>query len=115
MFRKVPVLPLTFPGDVCGFGGGDSVGSGVRGVTGNMDGCGRMTGGTCGGTSRSMIGVARSGVGGKCGSAGLAHCYLVTHPRPPCFNSLPRPVILGVFFLEVWEYMLGTVGCPKHQ
>ena len=114
MLHKALVLPLTFPWRTCGLGGGDSVVSGVVGVTGNMDGCGGVTGCTRGGASRSMIGIASGGMGGKCGNTGVAHCYLITHPSPPCFNSFPRAVIFRVFFLEVWKYMLGAVSGPKH-
>ena len=61
-------MPLTFLGNACGFGGGDSVVGGMGGVTGNMGGCSSVASGARGGTSRSMISIASSSVGGKCGS-----------------------------------------------
>ena len=65
-------LPVTFRGsgsasvggDCGGRGGGDSVGSGVTGVISDVGGCGGVTGGACGSTGRSIIGIAGGGVGG---------------------------------------------------
>ena len=98
-------------------GGGslDSVGSGVTGVTGHVSSCGGVTGGACGSSCRSVIGVAGGGVGGKCGGARLAHRYLLTRPGAPGVESFPRSVVFRVVLLEVREHVLGAVGGPEHQ
>jgi len=108
-------LPLAFPGDACGFGGGNSVVSGMGGVTGDMGCCGGVTGCTRGCASRRIIGIASRCMGGKCRSTSLTHCYLTTRPGPPSLNSLPGPVISRTFFLEIWKYVLCAVGSPEHQ
>lgn len=114
-FWKVTVLSLAFPGDVCGFGGGDSVVSGMGGVTGNMGCCGGVAGCTRGGAGRRMVGVTSGGVGGKCGSTDLAEFYLTARPSPPCFYRFPWPVISRAFFLEIRKYVLCAVGSPEYQ
>ncbi len=76
----------------------------MTGVIGNVGGCGGVTGGTGGGTSRSLICVARGGVGGKCGRARLAQRYLTTHPGTPCFDSwleLYEEVDIAVFSMQL--------------
>jgi hypothetical protein len=115
MLRKALVLPLTFPVDFCGCGSFYSVGSGGNGVTGNMGGCGGMAGRTCGKSSCSFIGITSSSMGGYCGGARIATPYFASCPRSSCCNSFPWPVIFRICFLEVWKYMLGTVGSPEHQ
>ena len=83
------VLPFTLPdGSSVGISscGGvaissGSVRSGVNSMTGNVGGCGGVTSSTGGGTRRSLIGVAGSGVGGKCGCAcSNAVIYRTSHP-----------------------------------
>jgi hypothetical protein len=119
----VSALPITFLGGGSGGvggdggvgGGADSVGGSVTGVTGNVGGRGGVAGGTGGGTGRRLIGVAGGSVSGKCGDARLAQRYLTTHPGTPCFDSLPRSVVVRVLLLEVREYMLGAVSGPEHQ
>ncbi len=108
-------MPLAFPGDVCGFGCGDSVVSGMRGMTGDMGCCGGVTGCTRGGAGCRMIGITSGGVGGKCCSASLAHFYLTACPSPSCFYCFPRSVISRAFFLEIRKYVLCAVGSPERQ
>jgi hypothetical protein len=122
--KQVLVLPITFPGGggvgISGVSGGGgsgrgTVSCGVNSVTGHVSGGCGVTGGAGGSASRSLIDVAGSGVGGKCGGTRLAHRDLTTHPCTPGFDSFPRSVVFQVLRLEVWEYMLGAVGCPEHQ
>jgi hypothetical protein len=115
MLRKVLVLPLTFPSDVCSFGCFDSVIGSMWSVTGNMGGSGSLPCCSGGGDGSRVKSFTGSSMGGKCGSTDLTKWYFITHPRAPCFDSFPRPFISRVFFFEVWKYMLGTLTGPKHQ
>lgn len=116
-FWKVTVLPLAFPCDTCGFGSLNCVIGGMRGVTGNMDGCDSLTGCARGGASRRVIGVTSGGVGGKSGRTNLTHShwYLTARPSPPHLNGLPGPVISRAFFLEIWKHVLCAAGSPAYQ
>ena len=67
--REASVLPVAFLGWSRVVGGGYGVVGSVRGVRGNVGGCCGMTGRAGGGAGCSLIGVAGSGVGGKCGGA----------------------------------------------
>jgi hypothetical protein len=69
-----------------------------------------MTGGTGGGASCSLIGIASSGMGGKCCSASFTQRYFTTHPGTPYFDSFSRSVVFRVLLLEIGEYMLGAVS-----
>jgi hypothetical protein len=109
MLRKASVLPITFlgagssrvGGNCCCVGGGTySVVGSVCGVSTNVGGCG---------------GVAGRCVGSRCGGAHFAHRNLTTHPGTPSFEGMARPVVFGVFLLEVWEYMLGALSGPEDQ
>jgi hypothetical protein len=95
--------------------GTGGVGGSVNSVTSNMGGCSGMTGSPGGVTSCIWIGIASSGVGGKCSGTCLANCYLATYPCTPCFDSFPRSVVFQVLLFEIWEYMLGTVSSPNNQ
>jgi hypothetical protein len=115
VLREASVLPVAFLGWSRVVGGGYGVVGSVRGVRGNVGGCCGMTGRAGGGAGCSLIGVAGSGVGGKCGGARLAHSDLTTHPGTPCFDRFPRSVVFRITLLEVWEYVLGAVGGPEYQ
>lgn len=117
MLGKVPGLPLTFPGNACGPGGGsgDGVVGGTGGMGGNVGGCGGMARGARRRPGGGMKGIAGSGMGGHCGGTSLVHRHLIMRPGPPRFNRSSRTVIFGIFLLEIWQHMLGAVSGPKRQ
>lgn len=115
MLGKAPILPVPFLGDACRFGGGDSITSGMRGVTGNMSGSGCMTGGASGRASRDVVGISGCSVSCNCGFACLNHLNLTFCPGPSCINSFSWPAIFRVFFLKVGKHMLRTICGPKRQ
>ena len=117
MLREASILPIMFLCGVTGGAGdsGNSVGSSVTGVTCNVGGGGCVPAGTGGSAGRSIIGVAGSGVGGKCSGTRLAQGYFTAYPGTPHFDSFPGSVVFWVLFLEIWEYMLSAVSGPQHQ
>jgi len=115
VFWKAPVLPFAFPAEAAGVGGSNSIVGGVRGVAGDMGGCGSVTGRPRGGASRRMIGVTSSGVGGKRRSTSLAHLYLTARPCSGRFDGLPGPAVSGTRLLEIRKHVLGAVGGPERQ
>jgi hypothetical protein len=112
MLGKALVLPRMFLFSFCSCRSLDSVAGSSGGVAGDMGGCGGMAGCTCGKSSRSFIGATSSGMGDDRSGARITAPYFTPCPCSPCCNSFPWTVILRIFCLEVWEYMLGTVGSP---
>lgn len=84
-------------------------------MTGDVRGSGGMTGGACGSSCRRVIGIASSGVGGKCGGARRTAPYLSARPGARRFDGFARTVVFRALLLEARKYVLGTIGGPEHQ
>jgi hypothetical protein len=113
---KASGLPFAFlGGGYVRVGGGDSVRSGVTGVTDHVGCSSGVTSGTGGGTGRTFICIASGGVGGDCGGTCLAHPYFAPRPCSRRLDSFPRAVIARILLLEMREYVLGAVGGPERQ
>ena len=74
--------------------------------------CG-MAGGPGGGPSGPIVHLARRGVGGEGGGAGLPDRELTTCPGPCGRYGQARTIVVRALFLKIWEDKFGEVSGPE--
>jgi hypothetical protein len=122
MAGKLPALPIalflaclvSLPSGRCGLNCLDGVGSGTKVVLRNMGNAGCLASGVRGQTSGSPQ-WARGTHGVPADRTGFHHLCLASSPSPRRFNSVTRPCVPAVRFLEQWQHMFGAGGRPLCQ